>query len=157
MKSYALIIFKPDALDRELIESILARFSQNDFQIELAGYKKVTESLILSHYAEVIEKLGDWFESLIITDFVGENMIPVILSQSGEKAIENARALTGATDPAKADAGTIRGDLGIDSMEKANQENRSCYNLIHCSDSRQAFIDECKLWFDNEVIAPYLK
>lgn len=157
MKSYALIIFKPDALDRELIESILARFSQNDFQIELAGYKKVTESLILSHYAEVIEKLGDWFESLIITDFVGENMIPVILSQSGEKAIENARALTGATDPAKADAGTIRGDLGIDSMEMANKENRSCYNLIHCSDSQQAFIDECKLWFDNEVIAPYLK
>ncbi|WKY45874.1 nucleoside-diphosphate kinase [Eubacteriaceae bacterium ES2] len=156
MATYALIIMKPDALERELTETIISRFIDKGFKIELVGFKRVTEELILEHYSEVIEKLGDWFKTLIIEDFVGKAMIPVILSQNGMQAIENARILTGATDPAKADKGTIRGDLGIDSMEMANRESRSCFNLIHCSDSKETFVNECKLWFDNQIIERFL-
>ncbi|MDI3535590.1 MAG: nucleoside-diphosphate kinase [Eubacteriaceae bacterium] len=156
MDTYALIIMKPDALERELVEKILSRFIEKGFKIELVGYKKVTEGLILAHYSEVIEKLGDWFRELIIKDFVGKDMIPVILSQDGINAVENARFLTGATDPIKADKGTIRGDFGIDSMEAANHENRSCFNLIHCSDSIETFVSECKLWFDDQTIKGFV-
>ena len=45
------------------------------------------------------------------------------------------RRIVGATDPSKADHGTIRGDLGDDSFDRCASENRSCYNLIHASDS----------------------
>jgi nucleoside-diphosphate kinase len=151
MKDYALIIMKPDALKAELVETIIQRFIQNNYKIEMVGYKEVTVDLIIKHYAEVIEKLGEWFKDIVIKDFVGYGMIPVILSQEGENAIANARKLTGATDPSVAALGTIRGDLSKDSMEAANRENRSCYNLLHCSDSTESFHRELKLWFDPEI------
>lgn len=155
MKDYALIIMKPDALEKELVDTIIQRFIQGGFTIEMVGYKCVAEDLILNHYREVIEKLGDWFKELVIKDFVGKGMIPVILSQDGHDAIVNARALTGATDPAAAAQGTIRGDLGSDSMEAANRENRSCYNLIHCSDSSESYQIELKLWFNQDIAKAY--
>jgi nucleoside-diphosphate kinase len=157
MKNYALIIMKPDALERGLVETIVKRFVDQAFQIEMVGYKTVETELILTHYAEVIEKLGDWFKEMVIRDFVGKGMIPIILSQDSEAAIANARALTGATDPASATKGTIRGDYGQDSLEAANAEGRSCFNLIHCSDSMAAFESEVKLWFDAEIASQFMR
>ena len=151
MKEYVLIIMKPDALKAELVETIVQRFIMENYKIEMIGYKEVTEDLIVNHYADVIEKLGAWFKDIVIKDFVGYGMIPVILSQDGENVIARARELTGATDPAVAAPGTIRGDLSKDSMEAANRENRSCYNLVHCSDSEESFHREVKLWFDLEI------
>jgi nucleoside-diphosphate kinase len=152
MKDYALIIMKPDALESELVESIIERYINGGFKIEMVGYKSVTPDLILNHYAEVIAKLGDGFREIVIKDFVGNGMIPVIISQDGKNAIANARELTGATDPSQAAPGTIRGDLGNDSMEAANRQKRSCYNLVHCSDSTDSFKVELKLWFDPKIV-----
>lgn len=152
MKDYALIIMKPDAIKAELVEIIIQRFIQNNYKIEMVGYKEVASDLILNHYADVIEKLGDWFKDIVIKDFVGYGMIPIILSLEGNNAIAKARELTGATDPAAAASGTIRGDLSKDSMEAANREHRSCYNLLHCSDSKKSFMTELKLWFEPEVV-----
>lgn len=157
MKDYALIIMKPDALERGLVETIVKRFIDKEFQVEMVGFKTVAETLILSHYAEVIEKLGDWFREMVISDFVGKGMIPIIISQNSEAAIANARALTGATDPAAAAKGTIRGDYGQDSMEAANAEKRSCFNLLHCSDSKEAFETEVKLWFDPQIAQLFMR
>lgn len=151
MKSYALIIFKPDALEAELVETILARFIAVGFQIEMTGFKKVSEQLILTHYAEVVEKLGKSFQEMAITAFVGKTMLPIILSQEGTDAISNSRKLTGATDPSAALKGTIRGDFGADSFAKADAEERCCNNLIHCSDSLEAVLVETKLWFAPET------
>lgn len=151
MKSYALIIMKPDALESELVETIVKRFIGEAFMIEMIGFKKVDEKLILTHYAHVVEKLGESFRKMAIADFVGKSMIPIILSQTGNEAILNARALTGATDPAKALPGSIRGDYGTDSMEQADIEERCCHNLIHCSDSNESLLAEIKLWFDAET------
>lgn len=150
MKTYALIIMKPDALAAELVEPIIRRFIADGFQIEMMGFKRADEKLILTHYAHVVEKLGESFEKMAIAAFGDQAMVPIILSQDGENAIANARALTGATDPAKAEAGTIRGDLGTDSFENADREKRCCYNLIHCSDSIESLLTEIKLWFEPE-------
>lgn len=155
MKSYALIIMKPDALESELVETIIKRFIGKEFLIEMIGFKKVDERLILTHYAHVVEKLGESFKKMAIADFVGKAMIPIILSQAGTDAILNARALTGATDPAKALPGSIRGDYGIDSMEKADLEGRCCYNLLHCSDSNESLLAEIRLWFDSQTYENY--
>ena len=147
MKSYAFIIMKPDALEAELVETIISRFKEHDFQIEMVGFKKADETLIISHYEDVIKKLGPSFKTILVSDLLGKGLLPVILSQEGQDAIVNARALTGATDPKKALSETIRGDFGQDSMEAANQEGRNCHNLIHCSDSEESFKKEIKLWF----------
>ena len=155
MKSYCLIIMKPDALERGLVEDILQRFKNSDFSIEIFGYKQVDESLILRHYHQVIEKLGNSFKSMAVNSFVGKGMIPIILSQEGEEAIANARALIGPTDPSIALARTIRGDYGLDSMEKANQQNRFVNNLIHGSDSLESFLEELALWFNPETYEKY--
>lgn len=151
MKSYVLIIMKPDALETELVEPIIKRFIERDFRIEMIGFKSVNDDLILTHYAHVVEKLGESFKKMAVTAFAGKTMIPIILSQNGENAIGNARELTGATDPARAEPGTIRGDLGTDSFDNADREVRCCNNLIHCSDSSQDLLTELKLWFGPET------
>ncbi|AWW25886.1 nucleoside-diphosphate kinase [Acetobacterium sp. KB-1] len=155
MKSYAFIIMKPDALAAELVETIISRFKEHNFGIEIVGFKKASETLILQHYQEVIEKLGPTFKTIIVSDLLNKGMIPIILSQDGPDAIPNARLLTGATDPSKAFPGTIRGDYGKDSMADANQEGRNCHNLIHCSDSEESFKKEIKLWFNDRVAESY--
>jgi nucleoside-diphosphate kinase len=159
MKTYALIILKPDALEAELAEPIIRRFFEEGFRIEMIGYKSVDETLILTHYAHVVEKLGESFKKMAVAAFVGKAMVPIVLSQDGENAIANSRTLTGATDPAKAAPGTIRGNLGTDSFENADREGRCCYNLIHCSDSLESLLAELKLWFEPEtyeLFAPML-
>lgn len=152
MKSYVLIIMKPDALNRDLVAEILRRFIESNFQIEMISYQCVNEALIINHYSEVIKKLGDAFAETMKRDYIGKSMIPIILSQNGHDAIKNARRLTGTTDPSKADPETIRGDLGQDSLEQAALENRICQNLIHCCDSQQAFKRELAIWFDQAIV-----
>jgi nucleoside-diphosphate kinase len=74
----------------------------------------------------------------------------MIISSSDENIISTVRQTIGATDPSKADIGTIRGDLGNDNMEQATLERRCCANLIHASDSHEAYLSEAKLWFGRE-------
>lgn len=129
----------------------MLRFISNGFSIEMLGFKQVDETLILKHYTDVVKKMGEVFKNMAIKSFVGKSMIPMILSQEGEEAIANARALIGTTDPSKSLSGTIRGDFGIDSMRKANLENRCCDNLIHGCDSQESFLEELSLWFNPET------
>ena len=73
---------------------------------------------------------------------------PVIaLKIGGEEAIKVVRRVTGYTDPSTAEEGTIRRELGIDSLKKATEENRSCENLIHASGNREEAQRELLLWF----------
>ena len=67
------------------------------------------------------------------------------------------RKVVGATNPAEADKGTIRGDFGTDSFEKSAAENRGCHNLIHASDSSEAVHREIALWFGEEYAEKYAK
>jgi nucleoside-diphosphate kinase len=154
MKSYCLIIFKPDAIAENLVGTIITDFKRRDFVIETFDLKTVTPELIFAHYAEVIAKLGDGFKKQVEACFVGKTMLPVIVSQEGADAIANARALTGATDPSKAAADTIRGHYGHDSLAEADAQGRTVNNLIHCCDSPESFKNEASLWFSPELLDP---
>ncbi|MCL5239376.1 MAG: nucleoside-diphosphate kinase [Candidatus Marsarchaeota archaeon] len=66
----------------------------------------------------------------------------------GEDAANRTRKLIGYTDPSKADRGTVRGDLGNDSIMKANMERRAVFNLLHASDDDRAEV-EIKYFEDN--------
>lgn len=152
---YSFIMFKPDALERQLVLEILERLKAQGIAIEALDYRLVTQEKIFKHYAHVIAELGEPFKEMATNSFVGRYVIPIIVSSKDENLIANVRKAIGATDPAKAAAGTIRGDFGKDSMAQATLEHRCCNNLIHASDSNEAYRAECELWFGEELSSKY--
>jgi nucleoside-diphosphate kinase len=65
----------------------------------------------------------------------------------GENAIQEVRRVTGYTDPSTADNGTVRGDLGVDSIAKSTDEGRAVENLLHASGNPGEAETELALWF----------
>lgn len=153
---YSFIILKPDALERHLTLEILKRLQANNITIEVFDYRLIDEDIILKHYAQIIGQLGEAFKNRVISAFVGKYVIPVIVSSDDENIIQVIRKTVGATDPSKADAGTIRGDLSSDSMEKSALEGRCCNNLIHASDSYDTYLFESRLWLGEDVAQRYI-
>ena len=152
---YSFIMLKPDALRRELVEEIMQYFHREGIEIERLGFTRADEALIDTHYAHVIQKYGDVFRERMMDYFKGQYTIPMILRSEKETLIADIRRIVGATDPSQAAPGTIRGDLGDDSFERCASENRSCYNLIHASDSPETARDETSVWFGADVAARY--
>ena len=153
---YSFIFLKPDALERNLVTAVLERLLSIGLKIEIFNYVYVTEDLIDRHYQQVIDKLGEPFRDKAHRSFAGRYVIPVIISSYSPNVIQEIRTLVGATDPVKAQPGTIRADFGIDSMEKAISEDRCCDNLIHASDSMESYIFESGLWFGKEISSKFL-
>jgi len=129
----ALIILKPDAVQRGLIGPILSRLEQRGLKLHGLKLMQVDESLARRHYAEHEGK--SFFAGLVgyITS------APVVVAVVGGPAgtVELIRAMVGATNPAKAAPGTIRGDFGLEIGR----------NLIHASDSPESGERECALFF----------
>ena len=153
---YSFIMLKPDALERQLVLEILEWLKETGVAIETLDYRLVSKEQIFKHYEHVIAELGQSFKEKAVNSFVGKYVIPMIVSSGDVNIIANIRKEIGATDPSKAAAGTIRGDLGIDSMAKATLENRCCDNLIHASDSYEAYLAESELWFGKDISKKYV-
>jgi nucleoside-diphosphate kinase len=127
-----LILVKPDALERNLGGAILARLEAAGLKIVALKALKVDESLARKHYAVHVEK--PFFKDLLayITSY------PIIAAVfEGPDAVAVARKTMGATDPQKAEPGTIRRDLGLDLQR----------NSVHGSDSPENAEIEIKLYF----------
>ena len=132
-----LILVKPDATQRNLGGAILARFEAAGLKIVALKMLQVDESLAHKHYA--IHTGKPFFKDLIeyITSY------PIIAAVfEGENVVEKARKSMGATDPKKADAGTIRKDYGMDIQR----------NSVHGSDSPENAAIEISLYFTPEEI-----
>ena len=152
MTYYEFVMLKPDAVRRGLAEEIMRRLRAGGFTIEQMGCKTATAELIRAHYADNIVKYGPDFERQASVCFDGQIVLPVLLGSESPDIVAKVRALVGATNPEKAAAGTIRGDLGIDSFDKSNAEDRMCENLIHASDSDEAVRAEAAIWFDAKTL-----
>ena len=126
------IAIKPDGVQRGLVGEIIARFEKRGFKIVAAKMLTVSKELSEAHYAEHAAK--SFFPGLV--EFI--TSAPVVgLVLEAPNAIVLSRAMIGATDPLNAAPGTIRADLTCDKQ----------MNLIHGSDSPEAFARELKLWF----------
>ncbi|MGZ8783102.1 MAG: nucleoside-diphosphate kinase [Gaiellaceae bacterium] len=133
-----LILIKPDATERSLSGQILARIEQRGFHVVGGKLLRVTEDLGGEHYAEHREK--PFFGELLAFITSAPTWALVV---EGEGAIATMRKTIGATNPADADPGTIRGDFAT-SMPN---------NLIHGSDSPESAQREIALWFaDDELV-----
>jgi nucleoside-diphosphate kinase len=128
-----LVLIKPDALRRALAGEILARFERRGLQLVAGRLLTVDTALAEEHYAEHGEK--PFFGELV--EFITSAPTLAIVLE-GEGAIALVRTTIGATDPADAAPGTIRGDLALSMPD----------NLVHGSDSPESAQREIALWFD---------
>ena len=114
MVERTLSIIKPDAVAKHGIGQILARFEKGGLKIVAGRRLRITREQAESFYG--IHRERPFFGSLC--DFMTSG--PVFVSVlEGENAILRHRELLGATDPAKADAGTIRKDFGTNVEQNA--------------------------------------
>lgn len=147
------VMLKPDAVGRQLGYDIVQYFIKSGIKVECFDVQIATEEKIRVHYDEVIAKYGEEFAQNMLTMFEGKTVVPIILSGSGD-VIAQVRHIVGATEPAKADSGTIRGDLGLgDSYVISVPEGRVVRNLIHASDSIEAVRREISVWLPKYKIA----
>ncbi len=137
MVERTLVLLKPDAVARGLCGEIISRFEKKG--LRLAGMKlmQVDEALARKHYA--MHEGKPFFQGLI--EYI--TALPIVaMVWEGPSAIANVRAVMGATDPAKAAPGTIRGDYGLDISN----------NLVHGSDSPESAKREIELFFKEDEI-----
>ena len=133
-----LILIKPDAVERALAGEILARIERRGFRVVAGKLLRVTRDLGEEHYGEHREK--PFFGELV--EFIVSAPTWALVVE-GEGAIETLRKTIGATNPADAEPGSIRGDLAT-SMPN---------NLVHGSDSAESAQREIALWFsDDELV-----
>jgi nucleoside-diphosphate kinase len=128
----SLILIKPDAVRRRLVGEILGRIEARGFEIREARLVTASRELGEAHYAEHRGK--PFFGDLVEFITSGPTWALVV---EGESAIATLRTTIGATDPAQAAPGTIRGDLASSMPD----------NLVHGSDSPEAAEREIALWF----------
>jgi nucleoside-diphosphate kinase len=133
-----LILIKPDATERALSGEILSRIERRGFRVVAGKLLRVSRELGQRHYAEHTEK--PFFGELV--EFITSAPTWALVVE-GEGAIAVMRTTIGATNPADAEPGSIRGDLAT-SMPN---------NLVHGSDSPASAGREIALWFsDDELV-----
>lgn len=138
----SLVLIKPDAMQRGLAGEIVTRLERKGLKIIAMKMLQMDKNLAQRHYA--IHKGKVFFDKLV--DFITSSPTIAIVFQ-GKDAVGVIRRTMGETDPVKAQAGTIRGDFGLD-IE---------HNLIHGSDSAENASKEIELFFSTEEIIDYHK
>jgi len=178
MTERTLIVIKPDGMKSNLIGKIISRFEDSGLKIVGMKMVKVDRKLASKHYtdsdAQVIgmgnktlnatgkERAKEIFGTADareiglrlrgwMIDFITSSPVVAFVLE-GENAVQKARTVVGSTDPSKAEKGTIRGDFGIDSIAKANEERRATENLVHAAGSLEEAEKEIKLWFKPEEL-----
>ena len=132
-----LILAKPDAVRRSLAGEIVARFERRGFSRRAARLLTVDRALAEEHYAE--HKAKPFFGELVEFITSGPTLAFVL---EGEGVIATARTTIGATNPADADPGSIRGDFASAMPD----------NLVHGSDSPESAAREIALWFPDGLV-----
>jgi nucleoside-diphosphate kinase len=129
-----LLIIKPDATGRNLIGHIINRLETASFQIAGMMMVDINEEQARQFYA--VHKGKPFLDSLVEYMTSGP-IVPIVLEK--ENAVADLRTLVGATDPTKADCGTVRSEIGRNIQE----------NSVHASDSNENAAKEIAFFFEN--------
>ncbi|HOX96693.1 MAG TPA: nucleoside-diphosphate kinase [Candidatus Woesebacteria bacterium] len=134
------VLVKPDGLQRGLVGEIISRFERKGLKLAAIKMVQMSDEIIDSWYAHLKDK-----------SFFGEiksyiSWTPIVaMVWEGLDAVDAVRKIVGITKAREAEAGSIRGDLGM------SQQN----NLIHASDSPEAAEKEMGLIFNKDEIFIY--
>ncbi|MCI0517521.1 MAG: nucleoside-diphosphate kinase [Woeseiaceae bacterium] len=134
-----LSIIKPDGVQKNLIGEIYRRFEKSGLQIVAARMMHLSREQAEGFYA--VHKSRPFFRDLVNYMCSGPVMVQVL---RGEGAIDANRRIMGATNPAKADKGTIRADFA-DSIEE---------NIVHGSDGPETAAQEIAFFFGKDGLCP---
>ncbi|MFZ5533640.1 MAG: nucleoside-diphosphate kinase [Pseudomonadota bacterium] len=134
-----LSIIKPDAVAKNVIGQIYGRFEQAGLRIVAARMMQLSQKEAEGFYA--VHRERPFFKDLVAFMISGPVMVQVL---EGEDAIARHRALMGATDPKKAEPGTIRADFA-DSIDA---------NAVHGSDSAETAAAEIRYFFRDLELCP---
>ena len=135
-----LVLVKPDGVQRGLTGEIIGRLERTGLQIIGMKLMQISDELASTHYGE--HKAKPFYAGLV--GFITSSPV-VALCLEGPSAISTTRKLMGATNPADADPGTVRGDLGVDMGR----------NLIHGSANSDDAVREVALFFDDSELTYY--
>ena len=127
-----LSIIKPDAVAKNVIGQIISRFEKAGLKVVDARMQQLSQAEAEGFYA--VHKERPFFNDLVKFMISGPVFIQVL---EGENAVAKNRELMGATDPKKADAGTIRADFA-DSIDA---------NAVHGSDAPETAANEVSFFF----------
>ena len=168
MVQRTLIIIKPDGVAGGFTSEVIRRYKAAGLKVVKRKDIMAPMEIVEKHYPmdpEYLKAIGEktiaagqavksaqdqgrkvvgWLRKFITSGPI------VVLILEGKDAVKVARKITGFTDPQVAEKGTIRGDLGTDSILKANREERPVYNLIHASGSEIEAKKEIELWFGSD-------
>lgn len=138
MRERTFVAVKPDGVQRGLSGEIIRRLETKGFKLVALKMMVVDKALAETHYGE--HKSKPFFPGLV--NFITSGPI-VAMVWEGNNVVATVRKIMGATNPANAEVGTIRGDFAVDMGR----------NLIHGSDSVESAQREIGLFFkSNEVI-----
>lgn len=132
MSERTLVLVKPDGVARGLIGEVLSRIERKGFRIIALELRTLTREVAETHYGEHKDK--PFFSDLVSFITSGPLLAAVI---EGPEAIASWRTMMGATNPANAAPGTIRGDLATETQN----------NVTHGSDSTESAAREIALFF----------
>ena len=127
-----LILVKPDAFARNLTGEIIARFERKGLRLVALQQMTMARQLAERHYAEHV---GKPFYDELVTFITSGSLVAMVIE--GDRAVEAARQVIGATDPLQAAPGSIRGDYAISVGQ----------NMVHGSDSAESAAREVELFF----------
>ena len=134
------LMIKPDGVQRGLVGEIVARFEKKGLKLVAAKFECLPESRVMEHYAEHVSK--PFFPGLKSYIMSGPCFLMV---WEGKNVVSITRQMIGATNPAEALPGTIRGDYALEIG----------MNVIHGSDSNETAKREIAIHFKKEEITSY--
>jgi nucleoside-diphosphate kinase len=130
-----LVLLKPDAVERQLVGSILSRFETKGLKIVAMELRTLDAAILERHYEE---HKGKGFYAELVS-FMSRGPVVALVVEGPEDTWEILRNMMGVTNPRNAAPGTIRGDYGTLFTE----------NLIHGSDSAASAAREIGIFFPN--------
>lgn len=172
------VIIKPDGVQRSLVGEIIKRYERTGLKLVAMKFGMGDEKKFWQHYnkddawflkkgtkiyddkkasGQATDKEPIEYGKAIIGQLVKfMTASPVIMFVwEGNQAVAVVKKLTGETEPATSDVGTIRGDFTLDSYGISAVDDRAVRNLIHCSDSVDEAKREIGIWFKEEEIIEY--
>lgn len=180
-KERTFVIIKPDGVQRGLAGEIISRFEKVGLKIVAMKMITATEEQCWAHY----QKSDEWYTkkgTKTVENFkskgidvtkepieYGKDIVralvkymtsspSIIMIIEGNESRAIVKRITGGTEPATAECGSIRGDYAIDSYNICDVDGRAVRNLIHCTDPADGdgeYEREAKVWFKEEEIINY--
>ncbi len=135
MSNRTLVLLKPDAVERQLVGSIVSRFETKGLKLVALELRTLDATILERHYEE---HKGKGFYAELVS-FMSRGPVVAMVVEGPEDTWEILRNMMGATNPRNAAPGTIRGDYGTLFTE----------NLIHGSDSAASAAREIGIFFPN--------